>query len=121
MVLGAFQDNRRSNLYIIDRDFKSKKHSYSANLYLEVLEVELDPIFEELNNGYEFIQDNASIYGASKVKEWFRNKGIRLVLNQPPYSLDLNLIEYIQQYLKIRVVEMFPDVVVDKSELEHVR
>jgi len=46
MVWGAFWDNGRSNLYIIDRDFESKKHGYSANSYLEVLEVELTLIWD---------------------------------------------------------------------------
>ncbi|CZT53422.1 uncharacterized protein RSE6_14972 [Rhynchosporium secalis] len=61
---------RRSKLYIIDRDFKSKKHGYSAELYLEVLEAEVKPIFEELDNN-------------------------RLTRNWPPYSPDLNPIEHI--------------------------
>jgi hypothetical protein len=34
MVWGAFWDNGRSNLYIMDRDFESKKHGYSAESYL---------------------------------------------------------------------------------------
>jgi hypothetical protein len=40
----------------MDRDFKSKKHGYSANSYLEVLNAKVKPIFEELTNpGYIFI------------------------------------------------------------------
>lgn len=37
MVWGAFWDTGRSNLYIMDRDFESAKHGYSAESYLEVL------------------------------------------------------------------------------------
>ena len=55
MVWGAFWDNGRSNLYIMDRDFESKKHRYSAESYLEVLEAEVALIFEDLEPGYEFI------------------------------------------------------------------
>jgi hypothetical protein len=55
MVWGAFWDNGRSKLYIMDRDFESKKHRYSANSYLEVLDAELDPIWSELDDGYEFM------------------------------------------------------------------
>jgi hypothetical protein len=52
MVWGAFWDTRRSNLYIIDQDFESAKHRYSANSYLEVLDAEVEPIFEDLDNRY---------------------------------------------------------------------
>jgi len=38
MVWGSFWDTSRSDLYIIDRDFESVKHRYSAKSYLEVLE-----------------------------------------------------------------------------------
>ena len=66
MVWGAFWDRGRSNLYIMDRDFASKKHGYSAESYLEVLGAEVGLIFEDLEQGYEFIQDNASIHPAHK-------------------------------------------------------
>jgi hypothetical protein len=71
MVWGCFWDLGRSSLYIMDRDFESLKHGYSANSYLEVLEAEVKPIFEDLDNRYEFIQDNASIHTAGKVTAWF--------------------------------------------------
>jgi hypothetical protein len=41
MVWGAFWDDGRSNLYIMDRDFESAKHGYSGNSYLEVLDCQL--------------------------------------------------------------------------------
>jgi hypothetical protein len=71
MVWGAFWDTGRSNLYIMDRDFKSAKHGYSANSYLGVLEAEVAPIHVTLNPGYLFIQDNVAIHTAKKVREWF--------------------------------------------------
>ena len=60
----------------MDRDFESTKHGYSANLYLEVLEAELAPIHAILDPGYLFMQDNAAIHTARKVKEWFVDYGI---------------------------------------------
>jgi hypothetical protein len=68
MVWGAFWDLGRSNLYIMDRDFESAKYGYSAKSYLEILEAEVALIFELLDKGYEFMQDNTSIYYAGKIK-----------------------------------------------------
>ena len=79
MVQGVFWDNRRSNLYIIDWDFKSVKYRYLANSYFKVLDVEVKPIFKRLDNKYLFIQDNASIYTIYKVQEWFRLQGIIII------------------------------------------
>jgi len=55
IVWASFWDNRRSNLYIIDRDFEYKKYGYSAESYLEVLNAEVGFIFSELDPEYEFI------------------------------------------------------------------
>jgi hypothetical protein len=60
----------------MDRDFESKKHGYSANSYLEVLNVEVIPAFTTFEPSYEFMQDNASIHTVGKVKEWFTKRGI---------------------------------------------
>ena len=79
MVWAMFWDNGRSNLYIMDRDFESKKHGYSANSYLEVLNAEVGPTFESLDPAYEFMQDNASIHTACKVKEWFADWGLYIL------------------------------------------
>ena len=48
------------------RDFESKKHRYSTNSYLEVLEDQIEKCWQP---GLIFIQDNASIHTAKKVKE----------------------------------------------------
>ena len=121
IVQRAFWDLRRSNCYIIDRDFESKKHRYSANSYLEVLNAEVEPIFEDLDEGYMFMQDNASIHTTYKVRDQFIKQRIITITDWPPYSLDLNLIEHIQQHLKVQTYEMFLEVAADKSESEYAR
>ena len=60
IVWACFWDYRRTGLYIINRDFEAKKHSYSTNSYLEVLDAKVKPLFdafdeEEDNEGYVFI------------------------------------------------------------------
>ena len=96
MVQGYFQDTKRSSLYIIDYDFESIKYRYSTKLYLEVLNIELALIYSALPPICVFIQDNTLIYTVHKVKEWFQDYSIKNVILQPLYSLDLNLIKYIQ-------------------------
>jgi hypothetical protein len=39
----------------MDRDFESLKHRYSTNSYIEVLDVEVVPVYSKLDPGYIFI------------------------------------------------------------------
>jgi hypothetical protein len=67
MVWAAFWGNgKRCPLYIMDRDFESKKHGYSANSYIEVLDA---CVKEYYTDDLIFMQDNASIHTAYKVKD----------------------------------------------------
>jgi len=66
MVWAAFWGfGNRILLYIMDRDFKSKKNRFLANLYIEVL----DANARYINDNLVFMQDNASIHTAEKVKD----------------------------------------------------
>ena len=66
MVSAAFWGNReRSDLLILERDFESKKHRYSANSYLALLE---DLVIPNYTDDLIFMQDNAPIHTAKKVK-----------------------------------------------------
>jgi hypothetical protein len=76
-VLGYFWDTRRISLYLMDRDFESKKHGYSANSYIKVLDAIVAPAIEELNDpGYIFMRDNAFIHTTYSVRDWFTNAAL---------------------------------------------
>jgi transposase len=72
----------------MDRDFESKKNGFSANSYIEVLDAHV----QYMDDDIYFMQDNASIHTAQKVKDWFVEQRVRCT-DWPPYSLDLNPIE----------------------------
>jgi hypothetical protein len=109
MVWGCFwgteEGTERSELYILNRDFESKKHGYSAVSYLEVLEDQIPKCFQP---GMTFMQDNASIHTARVVRQWFADMAIPLT-DWPPYSPDLNPIEQVWFHMKAWVMENYPE------------
>jgi hypothetical protein len=84
-------EGERSELFIMDCDFESKKNGYSTNSYIEVLDAMLP---RNYNDDLYFMQDNAPIHMANKVKKWFEDNGID-TSDWPPYSPDLNPIEHV--------------------------
>lgn len=54
-----------------------------------------------------FMQDNAPVHKADLIIRWFREKGY-VVMEWPPYSLDLNPIEHVWRKLKIELQKRYP-------------
>jgi hypothetical protein len=75
MVWACFWGNERTQAYLMDRDFESKKHEFSTNSYLEVLNNQVLPNYPR--NSFILMQNNASIYTAKKVKAWFKEHNIK--------------------------------------------
>ena len=104
--MGGFWRRERSDLYKLARDFEAKKMGYSANSYLELLNDNLLGIWEP---SLIFMQDNALIHTAKKVKKWFDENGITII-DWPPYSPNLNPIEHVWYVLKQLVYQVNPDI-----------
>jgi hypothetical protein len=62
-----------------------------------------------MNDDLVFMQDNASIHTAQKVKDWFREQRVRTT-DWPPYSPDLNPIENAWHAMKCLALKMFPEI-----------
>ncbi len=103
MIWEAFWSSERSNLYLLDRDFEFKKHSYSAVFYIQILNHNLTDIWK---SELVFMQNNASIHRVRKSKLWFQENDIE-IMKWSLYSLDLNSIENLWALLKKKIYKVY--------------
>lgn len=83
----------------------------NARAYVRTLDFSLLDFLEEMRDkGIEpiFMQDNAAVHTAGSTMEWLVENGVELLKDWPPYSPDLNPIEYIWVHLKKLYLEYYP-------------
>jgi len=104
MVWGSFWDIGRSDLYVLDRDFESKKHGYSANSYIEVLDNQVARGTRSKIPGMSLCRTMPLFIRQIRLLNGFRDHEIPRT-DWPAYSPDLNPIERIWWALKKMVIE----------------
>ena len=107
MVWGGFYGKVKTNLVRMRRDPEAPRGGYSAESYLGVLEDQVEDIM--LDGDLIFMQDNARVHTAIKVRDWLREHGI-IPIDWPPYSPDLNPIEHLWRWIKEKAFELNPDI-----------
>ena len=80
---------------------------YTAVSYISALEKGLIPTYEP---GLIFQQDNTRIYTAKLTHEWFETHRV-YVEGWPANSPDLNPIEPVWRWLKLKLFELYPELI----------
>jgi hypothetical protein len=77
----------------------------NAMKYIDTLTTHLVPFLENqpLAQQYVFQQDNAPCHKANMTLTFFRENAIDVIKDWPPYSPDLNIIENIWTFLKMKL------------------
>jgi len=117
MIWACFWGMKRSNLYALERDFKSKKQGYSARSYIHVLDDNLLGIYQL---GLIFMQNNAPIHTIKAMATWFLENDIN-VMEWLSYSSNMNPIEHLWFILKEHVYKVnsnIENVVSDKNNIK---
>jgi len=116
-VWGCIAGNKRSRLV-------SFRGTNTADTYVATLCENLLPFIEsmptDIMHDFIFQQDNARIHTANKTKDWFKKQKFT-VMEWPPNSPNMNLIEHLWRELKAQLHTRFPDTYSVRGGPEKVR
>ena len=116
MVWAGIWLGGRRDLIIMERDEESHSgRGYTSKLYIEALEKGLMPIYTP---SLVFQQDNAKINLAVATQTWVETHG-DYVEDWPAHSPDLNPIEPVWRWLKVKLFALFPELIgMGRSEVD---
>lgn len=98
--------HQKSDLIVMQRDMQARKQGYSANSYIQALQLGLPSIWKPNSI---FQQDNAPIHTANKTRAYLRSIKLEFLENWPPYSPDLDPIEHLWSTLEQKQYELFQE------------
>lgn len=101
MVWGAMAANGRGPLQIIP-----KGQSVNSKVYIDILQEKLK-LHMEIRGTTIFLQDSAPCHKSKATMKWFADNRVEL-LDFPPNSADLNVIENLWSDMKKKVASHFP-------------
>jgi DDE superfamily endonuclease len=106
MIFAMISAHGASDIFVVEGDPDSPGGGATARSYITMLDEALP---ECIRNGEEgLIQDNAPIHKAILTREWVAEQGIE-VIQLPPYSPDLNVIEHLWFRLKEVTHQLHPE------------
>ena len=110
MVWGGISKRYKTPLIIFEKKETMDAHKY-VNKILKGTQLE-DKMNAEYPDGWVLMQDNAPPHNARITKDYLDQVG-RTVLEWPPHSPDLNVIEHVWAWIKRKVCELMPKTIED--------